>query len=88
MEITAGYGHTCALLETGDVKCWGLNTFGQLGDGTKISSKTPVTVTGLLGAATAISAGYSCTCALLKTGGIQCWGHGGHGQLGNSKTVL
>lgn len=87
VEITAGYGHTCALLETGDVKCWGLNSYGQLGDGTKTNRNTPVTVTGLLGAAMAISAGYSHTCALLKTGGIQCWGHGGHGQLGNSKTV-
>jgi len=87
MEVTAGYGHTCALLETGDVKCWGLNSYGQLGDGTKTNSKTPVTVTGLLGEATAISAGYSHTCALLKSGEIKCWGKNDKGQLGNGKTI-
>jgi alpha-tubulin suppressor-like RCC1 family protein len=33
-QISAGLAHTCAVLESGDVKCWGLNIDGQIGDGT------------------------------------------------------
>jgi len=33
MAITAGYGHTCAILDNASIKCWGLNDSGQLGQG-------------------------------------------------------
>lgn len=41
-EITAGYGFTCARLGQDDVRCWGRNDFGQLGDGTTASRHKPV----------------------------------------------
>jgi alpha-tubulin suppressor-like RCC1 family protein len=41
ISITAGTNHTCALMSTGDYKCWGLNTSGQLGDGTLVNRLTP-----------------------------------------------
>jgi alpha-tubulin suppressor-like RCC1 family protein len=44
VEIALGRRHSCARLDDGEVKCWGWNGFGQLGDGTKKSHSTPTTV--------------------------------------------
>lgn len=33
-RIFAGGNHTCALLDTGAIRCWGANNYGQLGYGT------------------------------------------------------
>lgn len=81
--ISAGRYHTCALLTAGDVKCWGQNSSGQLGDNTTINRKTPVSVSGLTNVI-AISAGRYHTCALINTGGMKCWGDNSYGQLGDN----
>lgn len=44
IDIFAGLYHTCALFEGGDFKCWGLNSDGQLGDGTTTDRNQPVSV--------------------------------------------
>jgi len=80
--VSAGGYHTCALMESGGVTCWGRNDHGQLGDGTTRQSTTPVAVQGLSSGVMAVSAGYEHTCALLATGGVKCWGRNYYGQLG------
>lgn len=72
--VTAGAEHTCALLDTGAVECWGLNASGQLGDTVVFDSPLPRSVSGLASLAIAVSAGRNSTCAALDTGDVQCWG--------------
>ena len=82
VAIAAGTSHTCAVLSTGAVRCWGFNTNGQLGDGTQTQRPTPVVVSGLTSGGTAVAAGGSHTCALVS-GGVKCWGLNTNGQLGD-----
>jgi len=84
--ISAGNSHTCALLNSGGVKCWGDNQYGQIGDGTNIDRNTPANVLGISSDVIAISAGDYHTCALLISGGVKCWGKGDYGQLGNGSS--
>jgi len=89
--ITVSGGNSaCALLDNGDVKCWGSNEHGQLGtDGGDRGDEAGEMGDALhaieLGAgrkAVAISAGGNHTCAVLDSGSVKCWGSGADGQLG------
>ena len=82
-NVTAGAIHTCALLDTGAVKCWGSNWYGQLGDNSVVLKKAPTAVVGLSAGVAAIAAGAHHTCALLSTGAVKCWGYNASGQLGD-----
>src|SRR6266508_615734 len=77
----AGGNHTCALTDTGGVKCWSANYAGQLGDGTFFQSLFPVEVAGLSSGVLAIAAGDDFSCALIASGSVKCWGFNGNGQL-------
>lgn len=84
--VKTGVYHSCALLTGGTVKCWGDNSYGQLGSGSSgASTDIPVTVN-LGGAASDIALGLSHTCAAMAAGGIKCWGANYQGQLGNNTT--
>ncbi|MET0980356.1 MAG: hypothetical protein ABWX90_03810 [Candidatus Saccharimonadales bacterium] len=87
--ISAGFNHTCAIAD-GGAYCWGDNfIFGMLGNNSTTQSTVPVAVdtSGVLAGKTitAISAGYTHTCAIADDGAY-CWGDGFYGQLGNAST--
>ncbi len=88
-QITSGYQHSCARLSDTTVKCWGANTWGQIGDGTGgalVVRTTPVSVTGL-SQVSKISAGGATTCALLTDATVKCWGMNDAGQVGDGTTT-
>jgi alpha-tubulin suppressor-like RCC1 family protein len=90
-DVAAGGSHACALLSNGTVRCWGLNSSGQLADNTFTERHLAVLVqdddddeadiplTGVVD----ITAGARHTCALKPDGTVRCWGRGMFGQLGD-----
>jgi alpha-tubulin suppressor-like RCC1 family protein len=78
--------HSCTVLVTGEVKCWGSNSGGELGDGTTTNRSTPVLVSGI-STDTSVSAGGSHSCAVLATGEVKCWGSNSWGELGDGSTT-
>jgi len=81
--VSAGGEHTCALMASNAVYCWGRNSEGQLGNAAWEDSSRAVLVTGLERSVVRVSAGGAHTCALMDTGAIMCWGDNEFGQLGD-----
>lgn len=79
--------HTCAIQNTADIYCWGLNSNGQLGDGTFTDHFVPTLVNDLGFTFLEVSGGDTHTCALRDNGAAYCWGANGSGQLGNNSTT-
>jgi alpha-tubulin suppressor-like RCC1 family protein len=87
LQVSAGYLHTCVLLEDGGVRCWGKSLGGALGYGnleTIGDDETPADAgdINIGGKVVQIAAGMLHTCALLETGNVRCWGAGHEGRLG------
>ncbi len=87
VSVVSGGTHSCALLDSGAVRCWGNGAFGQLGYGnTDIVGDDEVPASAgdvdVGGNVIQLSAGDRHTCALLDTGGVRCWGSGASGRLG------
>jgi alpha-tubulin suppressor-like RCC1 family protein len=86
--IAGGYGHSLALTSTGQVLAWGLNNYGQLGNGTTTNSSTPFPVSVPAGTTiTAIAGGGQHSLALTSSGQVLAWGYNFYGQLGNGTTT-
>ncbi|NBT26267.1 MAG: hypothetical protein EBT09_06875, partial [Actinobacteria bacterium] len=81
-SLVAGQSHTCGLSSGGAVYCWGMNAYGQIGDGTTAERLTPTAVTGGV-AFTRLVRGSNHTCGLAAGGTVYCWGNNGTGQLGD-----
>lgn len=88
VKYTLGSSFTCYLNEAGEVKCFGMNTGGQLGRGstnTAFTNYTPIAAN-LSGQAIDVSAGSAGACAVLSNGTVECWGNGSNYALGNNST--
>jgi alpha-tubulin suppressor-like RCC1 family protein len=94
MSDASGYGY-CALLTSGGVDCWGFGEFGELGNNQFYAafpngSATPVPVkdtdgSGPLSGVTSLASSGLGYCAVLTSGGVDCWGYGPDGELGNGQ---
>jgi len=96
--VAAGSAHTCALLESGGIKCFGSNS-GQLGygdltmrgDGSAsgaMGDSLPAVALGAGKIAVAVDVGNYHSCALLSSNEVKCWGINDDGQLGYGDTAL
>ena len=81
-EVAAGAAHTCALLTSETVTCFGNNNKGQLGQALATVSNSTPTVVSLAATAMHVVAGGQFTCALLTTSAVHCFGDDLRGQLG------
>jgi cysteine-rich repeat protein len=93
--LELGASTSCALRADGAVKCWGDNTYGQLGLGEtaprgdepgEMGDNLPTVDLGRGRSAQALAAGTGYVCALLDDGSVKCWGQNGGGQLGLGDT--
>lgn len=84
--IAAGGTHSCALLESGSVQCWGRNDFAQLGNGTLADGTSPTEVIGLPEGVESLSVGGAHSCVVTSARGLVCWGLNRNGQIGNGST--
>ena len=89
--VSAGYRHTCAILDDDTLKCWGDGMAVPLGygDSSYRTSPDPTAVVNLGSGhkAKMVSAGYQHTCAILDDDTLKCWGNNGDGQLGYGDTT-
>ncbi len=89
--VSAGYRHSCAVLTSGAVTCWGQDFSGELGNGTGstddvLTPPSPITLPGSAIAAS-VSAGFDGTCVVLSDGDVSCWGTGRYYRLGTGSIV-
>jgi alpha-tubulin suppressor-like RCC1 family protein len=75
--LDVGLYHSCRVLTTGAVECWGKNQYGQLGNNTRTDSSAAVRVQGISDAVS-VAVGEFHSCARRSGGGLRCWGHGSY----------
>ncbi|MCU0692106.1 MAG: hypothetical protein MUF54_11950, partial [Polyangiaceae bacterium] len=80
-QVAMGAYHACALLQDGNVACWGDNTYGQVGDGTAQHRTKPTRVPNFEGIVELATGGFH-TCARRDNGTVACWGNNTDGQVG------
>ena len=87
--LATGNSHTCAILENGSAMCWGLDNYGQLGDGGDATNLIkPTSFVSIDGGQTVaqIYARQLRTCIVLDDNSASCWGFNEDGQAGDDST--
>src|SRR5262245_26519751 len=74
VELAAANSRTCLRRRSGAIECWGPNEAGQIGDGTRDDSLTPLAAAGI-GDARQLAAAARSTCALRSDRSVACWGN-------------
>lgn len=85
-EIVVGADHTCGVTIATSAACWGLNTSGQVGDGSNAVRVTPILLPGSP-QLTRLTVGDAHSCGLSAIGAAYCWGEGDDGRLGTGTTT-
>ncbi len=82
-SVHAGQSHTCAVMQSGGVKCWGSNDGGLLGNDSMLNNAVaPVDVVDLGEPVISLDGKHSHVCAVLASGIVKCWGRNDGYQLG------
>ncbi len=92
VDLAGGGDHTCAVLDTGALRCWGRADFGQLGYGNTTTigdtaGEMPPANVSVGANAVEVALGLEHTCTRLTTGKVRCWGNGLNGRLGYGNTT-
>lgn len=94
--LAAGINHTCAILDNSTLKCWGSNTYGQLGAGNttaygsaagQMGDSLPAVNLGVGRSPTKVFAFGYVTCVILDNSQTKCFGRNSYGQLGQDDIV-
>lgn len=103
LQLSLGVNFTCALLDNGEIKCWGTNAMGELGYGDTMTrgtspgsmgdslARVPLwdeAPPGLTHAIKKLASSPTHSCALLENGMVKCWGPNDYGQLGQGNTSI
>ena len=90
-SIFTGLEQSCIIASDDNAYCWGINTYGQLGNGLTVKSSVPVMVnkTGAMSGLTIklLAIGEEHACAIASDNNAYCWGANYSGQLGNNSTT-
>jgi alpha-tubulin suppressor-like RCC1 family protein len=85
-QLTSGNQAVCGLIASGAAYCWGVNSSGQIGDGTSSNRAAPVPVSGNIVFAS-VRIGNAHTCGLTPSGAAYCWGNNNSGQVGDGSQL-
>jgi RHS repeat-associated protein len=85
-KVSTSSDHSLVVTSSGSVSAFGTNTYGEIGNGTTTTAKTPVTLTNPTGVAQ-VAAGQYFSLALTTSGHVYSWGENNDGQLGLGTTT-